>query len=30
MLGEDWMGWLRGDVGREGLLSEEEREEGRD
>lgn len=30
MLGEDCMGWLRGDVGREGLLSEEEREEGRD
>lgn len=24
------MGWLRGDVGREGLLSEEEREEGKD
>lgn len=31
MLGEDCMvGWLRGDVGSEGLLSEEESEEGRD
>lgn len=30
LLGEDWRGWLRGDVGSEGLESEEDREEGRD
>lgn len=30
LLGEDCRGWLRGDVGSEGLESEEDREEGRD
>lgn len=30
LLGEDWRGWLRGDVGSDGLESEEDREEGRD
>lgn len=30
LLGEDWRGWLWGDVGSEGLESEEDREEGRD